>query len=620
MRGVRYFIALFATIAVLASAARLVYVSFPEAQVAVGPRAASPPQHLAVEPPALSPPADTSDVSLAPSQTDVAHASSADSASVVAVARSEDPPAPSPSRTPTSAESTGSKTAVAAGTDTTQPPSAVSAPVVVADSHATPPTAPGATPSPDTVPPVTWQASPRDVARDSAYVMVSSGRLRDAIAVLAAWVKDHPSDSTMGLDLARLQARTGDWQGSIARYTALLEQARTPDLLYERGQTYLWSGDTRAGEADLIAAEALEPRAETARQLGDLYRWQGDFARSASWYRLALQRAPDDSVLHDGLARLDAAVGARLLLPGRLEADDYGSRLQAVTDNAGFDLYGLRVGHAFRLPPGSSTTLALMSEVRTASRVGAAGTAGLAAWGLDATISSRSGMSRLSATLGVLEHEGLDPMVRGSLDVDAYLAGSWLSASVRRLPAYEALWAPRMLEADYAGSGSPASATQGQLSLSRPFGARGELWTSADVLAVSDDNARGSFSLAIRQGLAGPLSLVYSGGAMFWKDRMPMYYSPGRYLSQALGIELARYRESGLSFAFRLTPGYAWIRDPAGTLLTTTQPTSAFQMTGGLELGYRRAGWDLLLSTGLGAGREGGYRSANSMLYIRRSR
>jgi tetratricopeptide (TPR) repeat protein len=144
--------------------------------------------------------------------------------------------------------------------------------------------------------------------------MTSSGRLQAAIAVLDAWVQDHPSDSAIALDLARLRARAGDWQGSIAQYSALIEQHRTPQLLFERGQTYLWSGDARRGEADLLASEALSPRAETQRQLGDHYRWQGDFARSASWYRLAAQRpATRRAELH---ASARPAIDTRLLLPG----------------------------------------------------------------------------------------------------------------------------------------------------------------------------------------------------------------------------------------------------------------------------------------------------------------
>jgi len=66
-------------------------------------------------------------------------------------------------------------------------------------------------------------------------------------------------------------------------------------------------------------------------------------------------------------------------------------------------------------------------------------------------------------------------------------------------------------------------------------------------------------------------------------------------------------------------PGYAWMREPSGTADSTTRDLTAFQFASGLEVGYRRGAWDLLLSSGLSAGREGGYRSQNALLYLRRS-
>jgi hypothetical protein len=464
-------------------------------------------------------------------------------------------------------------------------------------------------------PPV-WQATPRELVRDSAYVMTSSGRLQAAIAVLDAWVRDHPTDSAVAIDLARLRARAGDWAGSIAQYTTLMEQHRTAQLLFERGQTYLWAGDTRRGEADLLASEAMSPRAETQRQLGDHYRWQGDLARSASWYRLALRNAPGDTAVLNSMRLLDRAVDARLLLPGELAGSDFGSGAQVISDNAGFDLSSLRLSQAFGVPMGSSTVLTLSGEVRSASRMSLGGSENqLEAYGVDASVSTRAGTSKLTAAVGMLDHGSLPSVVRGSFTADGFLGSARLRASVRRAPAYETLWAPRML--GVAGSPSTTLATQGNLSL--PIGSWGELYATGEFLSVSDDNSRTAFQLALRRRLPGWLSLGYAGSLMAYDRQTSLYYSPARYFSQSLGIELARYREQGLSFALRATPGYAWMREPAGTADSTTRDLSAFQFATGVELGYRRGAWDLLLSTGLSSGREGGYRSQNALLYVRRS-
>lgn len=460
-----------------------------------------------------------------------------------------------------------------------------------------------------------WQATPRQLVRDSAYVMTNSGRLQAAIAVLDGWVRDHPADTAIVLDLARLRARAGDWQGSIAAYTTLIDQNRTAPLLFERGQAYLWSGDAKRGEADLLAAESMAPRAETQRQLGDHYRWQGDFARAGHWYRLASRNAPGDTTLANSMLLLDRALDARLLMPGELSGGELGSGLQGISDNAGFDLYSLRIGQAFRLFPGSVLTIS--GELRSASRIALGiGDTNLGAKGGDIAVASRFGASKVTASVGVLDNDDRSSsMVRGALTVDGFLANARLKAAIRRSPAYETLWAPRMIGV----SGSPSSTWSTQGSLSIPVGHAAELYGMGELLTVSDDNTRTAFQLALRQRLAGPFSLLYAGSLMSYEHQTSLYYSPARYFSQLAGLEFARYREEGLSFALRATPGYAWMREPAGTADSTTRDLSAFQFTSGLELGYRRAGWDLLLSTGLSTGREGGYRSQNALLFLRRS-
>jgi hypothetical protein len=448
--------------------------------------------------------------------------------------------------------------------------------------------------------------------------MTAAGRLQAAITVLDAWVRDNPSDTAVALDLARLRARAGDWQGSIAQYSALIAQNRTAQLLFERGQTYLWSGDVARGEADLLASESMAPRAETQRQLGDHYRWQGDFARSASWYRLALRSAPGDTTVRNSMLLLDRAIDARLLLPGELSGSDFGSGAQVISDNAGFDLYTLRIGQAFGLPVGSSTVLTLSGELRSASRATLGiGQTRLGSKGGDLTLATRLGASKVTASVGVLDPDDLSSsLIRGSFAADGFVGNARLKAAVRRAPAYETLWAPSLISLH---SGTPATTWSTQGSLSLPFGHAAELYAMSEYLTVSDENTRTSFQLALRRRLPASLSLVYAGSMMAYDRQTAFYYSPARYLSQSLGLEFARYREPGLSFALRATPGYAWMREPAGTADSTTHDLSAFQFTSGLELGYRRGAWDLLLSTGLSLGREGGYRSQNGLLYLRRS-
>jgi tetratricopeptide (TPR) repeat protein len=485
---------------------------------------------------------------------------------------------------------------------TQSPPAAVETPNVI-------PAAP-----PAVEPQPAWQASPRQVARDSAFVMVSSGRLQAAIAVLDTWVRANPTDTAVVLDLARLKARAGDWTGSLALYTSLVEQHRTAPFLFERGQAYLWSGDAKRGEADLLASEALMPRAETERQLGDHYRWQGDYARSASWYRRALRSAPADTNVRNSMQLLDRAMVTRLMLPGELSGNDLGSAMQAISDNAGFDLYSLRLSQAFAPLPEFVVTLS--GELRSATQMFGASENRLDAYGFDVMMARRVGLSKLTASVGLLSHgDEVSEIVRGSFTVDGFIGNARLKGSVHRAPAYETLWAPRML--GVSGSPSTTLGTQGNLSL--PFGVGNEVYAMGEFLSVSDDNSRTAFQLALRRRLPAWLSLIYAGSVMRYREQTALYYSPARYVSHSLGLELARYREQGFSFAIRATPGYAWMREPAGTADSTTRDLSAFQFTTGLELGYRRGAWDLLFSSGLSDGREGGYQSRNALLFLRRA-
>jgi tetratricopeptide (TPR) repeat protein len=458
-----------------------------------------------------------------------------------------------------------------------------------------------------------WQATPRQLARDSAYVMVSSGRLQAAITVLDAWMRSHPADAEIGLDLARLRARAQDWKGSIAQYDALIAQNRTAPLLFERGQTYLWAGDARRGEADLLASEKMSPSSATERQLGDHYRWQGNFAKSASWYRRAQRHEPADTAVRNSMRLLDRALDARLLMPGELAGSDFGSGVSAISDNAGFDLYALRMSQGFRL--GAFTVATISGEVRSATQMSAGGESQLDAYGFDLGLSTRAGASKLSASVGMLDHGDASPIVRGALSADAFLGSARVKALVRRAPAYELLWAPRMLGVE----GSPATALQAQGNVSLALGRSAELYAMGEMLGVSDDNTRTAAQVALRRRVAGPVSLSYATSYMKYDQQTTLYYSPARYMSQALGIEWARYRDQGLSFAARAMPGYAWIREPAGTSDSTSLDVTAFQFATGLEIGYRRGAWDWLLSTGLSSGREGGYRSQNALLYVRRS-
>ena len=58
-------------------------------------------------------------------------------------------------------------------------------------------------------------------------------------------------------------------------------------------------------------------------------------------------------------------------MPGELAGSDFGSGVQAISDNAGFDLYALRMSQAFGL--GRPRSLTLSGEMRSATQMSRAG-------------------------------------------------------------------------------------------------------------------------------------------------------------------------------------------------------------------------------------------------------
>ena len=67
-----------------------------------------------------------------------------------------------------------------------------------------------------------WHPSPRQLATDAAYRLVSAGRVAEAVPVLERWLVDHPRDYEIGFELARLLNSLGRTDEAIARYRLTL--------------------------------------------------------------------------------------------------------------------------------------------------------------------------------------------------------------------------------------------------------------------------------------------------------------------------------------------------------------------------------------------------------------
>ena len=159
----------------------------------------------------------------------------------------------------------------------------------------------------------------------------------------------------------RDRSRTSRASGRAPGLGGFDRAIRGADRAESHGGTALMNADRRTSgpairaEAKLTCSSrrSMSPSAATERQLGDHYRWQGDFAKSASWYRRAQRNAPADTSFAAPCTCSIARSTARLLMPGELAGSDFGSGVSAISDNAGFGFYALRMSQAFSLvrPP-----------------------------------------------------------------------------------------------------------------------------------------------------------------------------------------------------------------------------------------------------------------------------
>ncbi len=368
--------------------------------------------------------------------------------------------------------------------------------------------------------------------REAAGVYATAHDSVGAARLLGEAVALAPSDTALRHDYAKALAWSGDRPGAIREYSVLLERSADPDLLVSRGQLYLWGGDDRRAETDLRAAAERRPAYQTDMLLGDLYRWRGDAPRAAAAYEEALRLEPGDRT-----AVADLAAVRGQARQGRVRDDDEGfaSTTRFVADNAGFDFVATELSGGVGLGERDRTIL-FAKLIQPSGRIGVA-----------ASRSAAYETLRAGRTLGLAVAPGVDPALHATT-----LAGT----------------------------------------ISVPLGNGADLWASAEHLWLSDSNDRTSVNLALRYPLVSGLSAVYSGGGLGFGDLAPLYWSPRRYVLQALGLEYRIQRPSGFTLALRGLPGVAFLSErtvPGGPATSR----SVFQWSATLDLAYRRPRWEL---------------------------
>jgi tetratricopeptide (TPR) repeat protein len=501
---------------------------------------------------------------------------------------------------------------------------------------------------------------------------VWSGRPRDALAVLGsdpaapgselaalrrqarvaldlteseavAWIADDSSDAEAHLALARALARDGSPRRALIHYeravsirpaaTVLTEMAGVasaipdsvavadalrravalaPDdqpLRRRYAQALAWAGDQRGAIEELDRLVAAAPAADLLQLRGDLNRWSGDRRRARADYRAALALDPAFAPARQGMGHLAGEV-----LRDVPWADDEGTsaRVSGREDSEGFSSVTVRAAHGVPLGFDRRAVVSAAGEYRWVGRnpTGPGVSPSVVGWGGDLGFGYRFDRLRLDGRLGMLAFSGAERTITWRLGAVGTFAATGWRAGLGRAPVYETLRAGGTLGPGSLGPRDTALVgTAGELTITRRFGSRLELWSRAERLGLGDGNRRTTLEAAVRLGLAPSVNLVYGGGLLGFGDPSSAYWSPSFFTLHSLGLEYRRLWPSGVLVSLQALPGLGYTRETLVGGGSGTLARNAFQWQLGGEVGLRRDRWDLGGQGGWGRDRGGLYSS-----------
>ena len=144
--------------------------------------------------------------------------------------------------------------------------------------------------------PFVWEPSARQLVTDSAFMLTTAGRSREAAGVLERWIAAHPDDVDVLLDLARLHNELGEEERAIVRFRAALAIRPTVAARAELASTLLGARQYDAAAEQYRVLLRADPGSVVFHTgLAQALLW-GDHGRDAERVLSALlQRMPGDS-------------------------------------------------------------------------------------------------------------------------------------------------------------------------------------------------------------------------------------------------------------------------------------------------------------------------------------
>lgn len=461
---------------------------------------------------------------------------------------------------------------------------------------------------------------------EAAGARAGAGDSTGTAALLGRAVALAPADPAVRLRYAQALAWAGDRPAAIAEYTRLLARGEDAALLLARGQLYFIIGDERRALADLERSAALAPSYDAFVSVGDLYRWQGDTRRSRIAYTRALALRPRNARV---LAALDdLRTAERALLASAVVPNETGvtSTSNFAEDNAGFRYMSTQLGYG-RAVGRATTVSASVEQRRISQRSARARERYISGYAVGGGVQHVIRATLIAANAGVVRHALVRDVPYGSVAVSTGIGPTRVNARVATGPAYTELWSLRTLvddapDGEFRNRLLRARSVSGSVSL--PVG-RTALEVNGELLDLDDGNRRSSVAVAARQPIGtNGVRAVYSGGVLGFSETGRTYWDPERFVSQSLGVELARPVGRSVHVAVRALPGISRSTERL-TLAPGVRPGSpdwAAQFSGGADVALRRQRWEATVSGGYGygargAGGDAGYQSLNGTLRVR---
>jgi Tfp pilus assembly protein PilF len=175
------------------------------------------------------------------------------------------------------------------------------------------------------VPPAFAQSSPEAEMRFSTGVMhLREGRVDMALEEFKKAVKEDGKNPYFQKGLGLAYSAKRDWKHAIEAFRKALElNPYYVDVRNDLAAALIGSGDREAGKKEFLAAysDPTNPTAEvSARNLGQAYFEEKNYAEALNWYRTAIGRNKDYADGYLGMADALAASGRNEEAVAQLEA------------------------------------------------------------------------------------------------------------------------------------------------------------------------------------------------------------------------------------------------------------------------------------------------------------